>query len=358
MFDSHVFYHTISICEYGFVLGSKGAKWGAKVRITPQEYEICAINEWGYLDQFALYSGTQNACFTSAADVVCTDYSTLPLFTKYSVQQTNFPFAQYDRKSPSRISLFLLTFGLMVVRTSVSSASSVIITCASSKGGVGKSTACACLAGAFAHLGETVHIADLDANRTVSRWFQDSKTRPREITVSNPDPQNLTEHLQEIGRQIAPDFIMIDVAGAYERALTVAAARAHLTIIPTTLSEADVYEAEKTAQHIQQIFASFGREPLARLLLTKVQPLTSLGQRHAALEIKRKQLPLLASMLAQRAAYEEIGLSGLPPHYADASRETVAKAVTELNALRDEILLLVKKRQPKAPALAAAAGAA
>ena len=34
----------------------------------------------------------------------------------------------------------------------------MIITCASSKGGVGKSTTCACLAGAFAHLGETVHI--------------------------------------------------------------------------------------------------------------------------------------------------------------------------------------------------------
>ena len=99
-----------------------------------------------------------------------------------------------------------------------------------------------------------------------------------------PDPQHLTEHLQELARTIAPDFIMIDVAGAYERALTVAAARAHLTIIPTTLSEADVYEAEKTAAHIDQIFASFGQEAMFRLLLTKVQTLQSHGQRHAARE--------------------------------------------------------------------------
>ena len=131
----------------------------------------------------------------------------------------------------------------------------MIITCASSKGGVGKSTTAACLAGAFAHLGETVHIVDLDSNRTVSRWFQDDKTRPRAITVSTPDPQNLTEHLQDLARRSDPDLILIDVAGSYERALTVAAARAHLTIIPTTLAEADVYEAEKTANHIQQIFA-------------------------------------------------------------------------------------------------------
>ena len=86
----------------------------------------------------------------------------------------------------------------------------MIITCASSKGGVGKSTTCACLAGAFAHLGETVHIVDLDANRTVSRWFQDARMRPLAITVSTPDPHDLTDHLQEIGRAIAPDFIMID----------------------------------------------------------------------------------------------------------------------------------------------------
>ena len=76
-----------------------------------------------------------------------------------------------------------------------------------------------------------VHIVDLDSNRTVSRWFQDEKTRPAAIAISTPDPQNLTEHIQDITRRLAPDLILIDVAGSYERALTVAAARAHLTLI-------------------------------------------------------------------------------------------------------------------------------
>ena len=217
----------------------------------------------------------------------------------------------------------------------------MIITCASSKGGVGKSTTVACLAGAFAHVGETVHIVDLDNNRTVSRWFGDASTRPRAITVSTPDPQELTGHLQDLSRNQAPDLILIDVAGSYERALTVAAARANLTIIPATLTEADVFEAAKTAHHIQQIFASFGQEPLFRLLLTKVQSLSSHAQKHAGSELRRFRLPLLQTALAQRAAYEEIGLSGLPPHYADADRPTVAKALTELNTLRNEITTLV-----------------
>ena len=48
--------------------------------------------------------------------------------------------------------------------------------------------------------GEAVHIVDLDNNRTVSRWFRDSAIRPRSITVSTPDPQELTAHLQELAK--------------------------------------------------------------------------------------------------------------------------------------------------------------
>jgi chromosome partitioning protein len=230
-----------------------------------------------------------------------------------------------------------------------------IITCASSKGGVGKSTTVACLAGAFAHAGEIIHIVDLDNNRTVSRWFRDDKSRPRAISVSTPDPQDLTTHLQTVATKVAPDIVLIDVAGSYERALTVAAARAHLTIIPATLTEADIYEASKTAQHIQQIFASFGRQPLFRLLLTKVQPLASHAQRHAAREVKRFSLPLFESALGLRAAYEEIGLSGQPPHFSDPNRPTVAKALDELNALRFEIATLTGRRQDALPAHTAGA---
>jgi chromosome partitioning protein len=108
----------------------------------------------------------------------------------------------------------------------------MIITLASSKGGVGKSTITGCLAGVWAADGDTVHIVDLDNNRTVSRWFADDARRPRNITVSAPEPTALTDHLSELAATTSPDLILIDVAGTYERALTVAVARAHLTLIP------------------------------------------------------------------------------------------------------------------------------
>ncbi len=216
-----------------------------------------------------------------------------------------------------------------------------IITCASSKGGVGKSTTAACLAGAFAHRGEAVHIIDLDSNKTLSRWFGDDATRPRGITVATPAPTELTDYIRQISARNAPDVIVIDIAGAYETAMTVAVARATLTIIPSTLAEADVFEASKVAHLIQHIFKRFQARPLYRLLLTKVQPLKSHAQRHAYNEIQRLQLPMLEAMLVQRAAYEEIGLSGLPPHYGDRKRQTIAASVKELDGLMNEIQTVI-----------------
>ncbi len=219
----------------------------------------------------------------------------------------------------------------------------MIITLASSKGGVGKSTTTACLAGAIASLGKKVHIIDLDNNKTVSRWFADDKTRPALISVSSPDQAQLTEHLQEIAVTIAPSAILIDIAGNYERALTVAVARAHLTIIPACTTEADIYEANRTAQHIQNVYAAFGKKPIYRLLFTCVQPLVSHAQAYAYKEVERLRIPKFKSIILQRAAYMEIGLSGHPPHFSDQSRSTVAKAVSELNQLVMEIFAVLSE---------------
>ncbi len=214
---------------------------------------------------------------------------------------------------------------------------------------MGKSTSCVALAGAYAKGGERVHIVDLDNNHTVSRWLADEKSRPDTLTVSAPDPQILTEHLQEAARHYAPDKILIDVAGNYERALTVAIARAHLTIIPASTTEADIYEAARIARHIQTIYAAFGKTPLYRVLATRIATLATHAQAHGFKEIARLKLPLLSTIIAQRTAYEEIGLSGLPPHYADVGRPTTAKAIIELDQLKAEIEALLTQTYGEEP---------
>jgi chromosome partitioning protein len=224
----------------------------------------------------------------------------------------------------------------------------MIITFASSKGGVGKSTSCACLAGALAHKGHSVHIVDLDGNRTISRWLAQPGATTEAYSVSAPDPQSLTEHLEQIAARQHPDYILVDIAGTYERAITVAMARANLTIIPAAPTEADLFEASRVAQHLRSIFSAFDREPLFRLLLTQLQPLASHTQAHALREVERLALPRFATTFTHRAAYQEIGFSGVPPHFADASRPTVLKAVSEVNQWLFEIdQLLTSIPNPK-----------
>lgn len=212
----------------------------------------------------------------------------------------------------------------------------MIITLASSKGGVGKSTTTAALAGAYAAAGRRVHVVDLDSNHTVSRWLGDGGAVPL-LSVSVADPQDLTDHLAAVAKGYDPDVTLIDIAGTYERALTVAVARAHLTIIPAGPSEADIFEAARVSRHIRSVFQAFGHEPSYRLLLTRVQPLASHAQIHACAEIARLKLPAFETVIQQRAAYVEIGLSGLPPHFAERDRATVSKAVAEIDALAAEI---------------------
>ena len=161
--------------------------------------------------------------------------------------------------------------------------------------------------------------ADLDGNKTVSRWLANEGTRPANITVSTPDPDRLTEHLQEIAGKHAPDLCFVDIAGVYETALTFAIGRADLTIIPVCpSSEADIFEARKVAKHIDAMSGTFNRHYPYRLLATKVSTLPSFAQRHGFKEIRRLQLPLFATTIAQRTAYEEVGYSGTPAPFRRA----------------------------------------
>ena len=98
------------------------------------------------------------------------------------------------------------------------------------------------------------------------------------------------------------------------------------------------------ARHLKSVFQAFGREPVYRVLLTRVQPIASHAQVHACTEVRRLKLPCFETALQHRAAYVEIGLSGRPPHLSDLARSTVSKAVAEIDALVAEVSEIVGLR--------------
>jgi chromosome partitioning protein len=228
----------------------------------------------------------------------------------------------------------------MDLNQSVSQSNAVIIAFASPKGGVGKSTTCAALAGALARRGVPVHVIDLDQTRTLHRWYSRFKPDIPNFHVEAVDEADFMAHI----RTIYPTyrgFILVDVAGAFAKAMIQAATLAHLTISPTKLSEPDIVEATKLNRELRDLATTIGKPIPHRLLINEVSPLLPTYQRAAMADIARSGVERFESLLTERAAYAEIFLTGNPPHFADQSREAVRKAVAELDLLAMEILDLL-----------------
>lgn len=190
----------------------------------------------------------------------------------------------------------------------------MIITFASSKGGVGKSTACACIAAALAMRGDETLVLDLDQNRTLATWAKTAKaanTALPNLTIIAPDPADFAQVMRE--KQAAFQHILIDLPGTREITLMKALARSNLVIIPAQPSQPDLKEACVIVSDLRDIAETQGRSIPYRLLLTKVFPLRTKVTDHIFLEITRLMLQRFQTCLVERSSYKELFLHGQSP---------------------------------------------
>ncbi len=212
-----------------------------------------------------------------------------------------------------------------------------IIAFASPKGGVGKSTLCACLAGALISRGHTVTILDLDQNRTLDQWARRFPTQIGSLAVEAVPDGGLIDRVRTLCAQPI-DFILIDAAGVLQTTTIAAAALAHLTITPSKLSAPDIIEAVKLHREVRNLGDRVGKPIDHRLLLNEVSPLWPTYQRAALVDVERSGLIRFDTVIHARAPYAEMFLTGQTPHASDKTREPVIKAVAQLDALTDEVL--------------------
>jgi chromosome partitioning protein len=225
----------------------------------------------------------------------------------------------------------------------------MIISFASSKGGVGKSTICAAIGASLAQRGEEVLILDLDQNRTVERWGR--KANIGGLTVKAIERDSFTSLFREVASISPPDHILIDLAGTREATVLKAIARSDLVVIPAQASEPDLREALVVVSDIRDV-SEDKRAPIPyRLLLTKMPSLRTRVTDFAYQELTRHGLPIFRTVMVERVAYKEMFLTGRPP-------EPTGGAGTEIAALATEMEEIVKTAQNHAaPCLAAAGGA-
>jgi chromosome partitioning protein len=207
----------------------------------------------------------------------------------------------------------------------------MIVSFASSKGGVGKSTICAAIGARLAGRGEEALILDLDQNRTVERWGR--KANIKGLTVRAIDRDSFTTVIRETAETRAYDHILIDLAGAREATVLKAIARSDLVVIPAQASEPDLREALVVVSDIRDVAEEKGAPIPYRLLLTKMPALRTRVTDFAYRELERQGLPIFRTVMVERVAYREMFLTGVPPDATSGAGAEVAAIATEMEEI-------------------------
>lgn len=213
----------------------------------------------------------------------------------------------------------------------------MILTFASSKGGVGKSTTCAAISAALAMDGERVLLIDLDQNRTLQRWSKKSPIIG--LTVTAIEPKDFGNLFRDSLASGAYDHICIDLPGSREVTLFKALARSDLVIIPAQASEPDLREALVVAGDVRDVRETTGRPIPYRLLLTKIYPLRTRVTDFAYAELARLGLPLFRTALVERSAYREMFLNGQPPTVTEREKGAGLEIRSLLQEIRDVVAI-------------------
>jgi chromosome partitioning protein len=246
-----------------------------------------------------------------------------------------------------------------------------IISLASTKGGVGKTTIAYvlatelarrfALANGFAHDGfiqndfgltqggltqsgvatpprGRVTCIDTDPNRTLTQIL--GLTDDKLITCIESDGEQI---LADLRRALADSaVVIIDLEGTANQAMLYAAGKSDLVLVPAQPSRFDVVEAVKTIGVVRKAADLVGREIAHRVVLSRTPVLKQRVAEHSRSQFVRADLPLLPVELIQRAAFQTMTYTGKAPYRQDGGEHAAANVAS----LTDEVLAIIGMQLP------------
>jgi chromosome partitioning protein len=174
---------------------------------------------------------------------------------------------------------------------------------------------------------------DADPNRTLAQVLQ--LTRDRLITCVESDSERLLADLRNA--QTEADLIVIDLEGTANQAMLYAAGKSDLVLVPAQPSRFDVVEAVKTVGVVRKAADLVGRDIAHRVVLSRTPVLRQRVADHSRAQFERAELPLLPVELVQRAAFQSMTYTGQPPWRQDGGEQAAANVAS----LADEVLNIV-----------------
>ena len=190
-----------------------------------------------------------------------------------------------------------------------------VITMASSKGGVGKTTSALLLALELASAGARIALVDGDRNQPLSKWAAlDGKPKNVDV-ISDTDESTITETIETAAAKFT--FVIVDLEGSANPMIMSAVSRSDLVIVPLQASIVDAHQATRTLELIRRYAHTSRQQVRSVLLLTKAPTIVSGEARAVQTELEAAGFHFLPAVIHERVAYRSLfsyggDLSSLP----------------------------------------------
>lgn len=210
-----------------------------------------------------------------------------------------------------------------------------VISFASPKGGVGKSTSALLLASGLSAAGADVTVIDGDPNRTIHRWA-DACNEPGFRVHELPSDDAIIDQIEEAAATSA--FVIVDLEGSANLAMSRACSRTDLVIIPLQASPVDARQASRAIRLVMAESKQLRREIAYRMLFTRLNPaIATRDEREIRAQFAEAGIPVFTAALNERAAFRAMfshyaSLWTLEPSQANGlekARENAAAFVRE-----------------------------
>jgi len=210
-----------------------------------------------------------------------------------------------------------------------------VITLATSKGGVGKSSLARSLAAHSFNVGHKPALVDADPQQTLANRF-DPDGRMGAIPIIAEPEERVGEVIEELRRQHAP--IIVDTAGFRNRTTVGALVATDLAIIPLKPAVEDVDAAIATYDLIREINETEEREsrPIKAAFILTMSLRGTVIARHVRTQLMDAGYPLIKAEMLNRVAYPEAGIDGLSPSITDPD----GAAARDIAAIAQELIKL------------------
>jgi chromosome partitioning protein len=222
-----------------------------------------------------------------------------------------------------------------------------IITVASAKGGVGKSTLSLVVATTLARRGASVAIVDCDPNRNLVTW-RAGPSKSTVAVISDVDSSTIARVLRDTASTY--QFVIADLEGTASMTVGSATLASDLVVIPARGSIMDATQARRTVAFIEDQGAAIGRAIPFRISFTCTKPgFATRDEKMIRQKLKANGLPMLQNDLAERAAYRSMFTYRLSIEELDCDRVAgLDKALANANALTDEIISTLRANREAA----------